>query len=110
MSGLDISDVLATERAAVRHLEREIPREMKRILDAAAREEVHTHVYNNYTHRLEKSTFASEPVVTGDRVTIEYGARMEYASNVVGRGRSRVDELGDKAAVELEFFFDGASF
>ena len=53
---------------------------MKTILDAAAREERRTHVYNNYTHRLENSTFALGPLDGNDEVSVEYGARMEYAS------------------------------
>lgn len=99
-------EVVALTRAAERTLGN-VPDDMKKILDAAAREERRTHVYNNYTHRLENSTFALGPLGSGDEVSVEYGARMEYASFVDNRGRTRVRELGNEAATEIEFKFDG---
>jgi hypothetical protein len=99
-------EVVALTRAAERTLSN-VPEDMKKILDAAAREERRTHVYNNYTHRLENSTFALGPFGSGDEVSVEYGARMEYASFVDNRGRTRVRELGNRAAIEIEYKFDG---
>lgn len=103
---VDISEVVALTRAAERTLGR-VGEDMKEILDAAAREERRTHIYNNITHRLENSTFALGPFGDGDEVSVEYGARMEYASFVDNRGRTRVRELGDRAATELEYRYDG---
>ncbi|MGK3981308.1 hypothetical protein WMF38_57455 [Sorangium sp. So ce118] len=99
---VDISDVPAVTRAAERTLGN-VGDDMKKILDAAAREERRTHIYNNITHRLENSTFALGPFGSGDDVSVEYGARMEYASFVDDRGRTRVRELGDQAATEIEY-------
>lgn len=103
---VDIRDVVAVAREAHRRLER-VGDDMKTILDAAAAEERRTHVYNNYTHRLENSTFALGPFERGDEVNVDYGARMEYASYVDNRGRTRVRQLGDRAAEEIEYKFDG---
>ena len=47
-----------------------------------------------------------EPFGSGDNVTVEAGARMDYASNVEARGRSNVTALLDQAAVELDYRFD----
>lgn len=102
---VDITDVPTLTRAAERTLGN-VGEEMKKILDAAAAEERRTHVYNNYTHRLENSTFALGPFGDADDVSVEYGARMEYASFVDNRGRTRVRELGDRAATEIEYRFD----
>jgi hypothetical protein len=105
---VDIRPVSRVTRAAEKRLNSEaVGDDMKKIFDAAAREERDTHVYNNYTFRLEGSTFALGPFFRGDEVEVEYGARMEYASFVENRGRTRVRELGLKAATELDFFFDG---
>lgn len=103
---VDIKPVVALTREAHKRIER-VGDDMKAILDAAAREERRTHVYNNYTHRLENSTFALGPFERGDEVEVEYGARMEYASYVDNRGRTRVRELGARAEQEIEYKFDG---
>lgn len=102
---VDDSQVEQMTNAAVRSL-RGVGAVMKKTLDKAAKVERRTHEYNNITHRLENSTFALGPFVTGDTVSVEYGARMEYASNVEARGRSNVTKIGDEAAVELDYFFD----
>jgi hypothetical protein len=103
---VDFSEVVAVTRASERKLGG-VPADMKRTLDAAAAQERRTHEYNNYTHRLENSTFALGPIGDGDEVTVEYGARMEYASFVDNRGRTRVRELGERAALDLEYKFEG---
>jgi hypothetical protein len=102
---VDLSEVTALTRAADKTLGR-VGDDMKTILDAAAREERRTHIYNNITHRLENSTFALGPIGDGDEVTVEYGARMEYASHVDNRGRTRVRELGAEAERTIEYKFD----
>lgn len=103
---VDLGQVEALTRAAEETLDG-VGDDMKTILDAAAAEERRTHVYNNYTHRLENSTFALGPFERGNEVEVEYGARMEYASYVDNRGRTRVRQFGDQAATEIEFKFDG---
>lgn len=103
---VDISEVVALTRAAEKTLG-DVGKDMKQILAAAAAEERRTHVYNNITHRLENSTFALGPLGDGDDVSVEYGARMEYASFVDNRGRTRVRELGAEAARSIEYKFDG---
>lgn len=102
---VDITEVLAMTKAAVRSLGN-VGTVMKKTLDKAAKEERRTHEYNNITHRLENSTFALGPIGSGDNVEVEYGARMEYASNVEARGRSNVSKIGEQAAVELDYLFD----
>jgi hypothetical protein len=102
---VDITEVLAMTKAAVRSLNG-VGVAMKKTLDKAAKEERRTHEYNNITHRLENSTFALGPFGSGDNVEVEYGARMDYASNVEDRGRSNVSKIGDQAAVELDYYFD----
>lgn len=103
---VDLSEVHDLTRAAERTLRR-VPEDMKDALDKAAAEERRTHVYNNYTHMLEKSTFASQIFTGDDDARVEYGARMHYASYVDNRGRTRVRELGERAALEIEYRFDG---
>lgn len=104
---MDIRPVSRLTRAAEKRLNSEaVGEDMKKILDAAAAEERATHVYNNYTFRLEGSTFALGPLFRGDDVEVEYGARMEYASFVENRGRTRVRELGLKAGTEIDYLFD----
>jgi hypothetical protein len=105
---VDIREVSKVTRAAEKKLSSEhVGESMKTILDAAAAEERRTHVYNNYTFRLEGSTFALGPFERGDDVEVEYGARMEYASFVENRGRTRVRELGLEAERSIDYFFDG---
>ena len=104
---VDISEVLALTREAVRSLDRTQPQGVKRILDAAARDEVRTHEYNNITGRLEASTFASPIIGFTDGFMVELGARMPYASHVARRQRTRIDQIAEQAAVEVDFYFDG---
>jgi hypothetical protein len=110
MSGLDISEVLATERAAHRHLDREVPREMRRVLAQAATDERRSHEYQNRTGDLERSTKATDPIVSDDEVHVDLVASMPYASYVNTRGLMQIDDLAKDAADELEYFFDGVSF
>lgn len=110
MSVLDISEVLATERAAIRHLEREMPREMHRIVAQAAADERRSHGYQNRTGDLERSTRATEPVVTDDSVQVDLVAGMEYASYVNTRGLMTIDEAAERAGNEIEFYLDGVTF
>ncbi len=102
---VDISEVLALTRAAERMLDNVGPG-MKTILDKAASEERRTHRYKNRTFRLQGSTFALGPFATED-VNIEFGARMPYASFVENRGLSRVTEIANGAAVEIDYYLDG---
>lgn len=102
---VDISEVLALTRAAVKTLDA-TGEGMKNILDAGAAEERRTHLYRNYTYRLQGSTFALGPF-EGDDVNIEFGARMEYASFVEGRGRSRITEIALRSVNEIDFYLDG---
>jgi hypothetical protein len=104
---VDIDDVVKIRKAAQKVLGERVGIVMKKTLDKAAALERRTHVYNNYTHRLENSTFALGVLGTPDEAIVEYGARMEYASFVDARGRTRVKEIGERAALELEYKFDG---
>jgi len=110
MAGLDISDVLAAERAAIRHLEREVPREMHRIVADAAQTERREHTYQNRTGDLERATKATETVITDDVVQVSLVAEEEYASFVNKRGYMVIDESAQQAELEIEYFLDGASF
>jgi len=104
----DYSDVYAMHREALKSLDR-APEQMKKILDRKAAEERRTHRYQNRTTMLEKSTFASEVKEMGDAKSVEFGARMHYASYVDNRGLTRVHQLAQAAAREIEFFLDGES-
>ena len=103
---VDISEVLAADREA-RKVLGSVPEKMKRILDQKAAIERKTHVYNNITFRLENSTFALGPLpdVT-DGAHVEFGARMEYASFVDARGRTRIRDLAAEGESDIEFLFD----
>lgn len=107
---VDISEVLATERAAVRHLEREVPKAMERAVKQAATDERRGHSYQNRTGDLQRSTQATEPVTTDNIAQVDLVAGMDYASYVNRRGFMIIDETAQRAANEIEFFFDGASF
>lgn len=103
---VDIKDVQKLTREAHKKLDR-VGDVMKAELDAAAALERATHEYNNYTHRLENSTFALGPLKSADGVSVEYGARMEYASFVENRGRTRVREIGLRAGDRIRILFEG---
>jgi hypothetical protein len=81
---------------AVASLKREQPQMMKRILDAAAANEVASHRYQNRTGDLEASTFASDIYDVGEQVTVELGARAPYASYVEARGFSNMSEIAER--------------
>lgn len=103
---VDISEVIALEKEA-RKVLGSVPDKMKLLLDQKAAEERRTHVYRNITHRLENSTFALGPLREGDDVThVEFGARMEYASFVDRRGRTRIRDLAAEGERDLEALFD----
>jgi hypothetical protein len=103
---VDISEVIALTRAAERTLG-DVGDDMKKILDAAAREERRTHQYRNRTRNLEESTFATEVRGDGDEVSVEIGARTHYASYVDNRGLMRIRELTERAATEIDYRFEG---
>lgn len=107
MTTVDISEVLMTERDAVRSLERDQPREMHRIIERAAREERRTHAYRNRTGRLERNTVATDPITTDDGLQIDLAADTEYASYVNMRGLMQIDELAQRAEEEIEFYLEG---
>lgn len=107
---VDISEVITAEQAAVRHLEREVPREMYRIARQAASDERRGHTYQNRTGNLERSTQATEPVDSGDTVQVDLIAGTEYASYVNARGYMIIDETAARAANEMGYFFESATF
>ena len=102
---VDLSDLKAMTRAAVRQL-RDVGLVMKKTLDKATSVERRTHEYHNITGNLQGSTVALGPFGSGDNVSVEAGARMDYASNVEARGRSNISAILDQAAVELDYRFD----
>ena len=102
---VDLSELHSMTEAAVRQLG-DVGATMKHVLDDATAEERHTHAYNNITHRLEGSTFALGPYGSGDTVSVEAGARMEYASEVEGRGRSNITEILEKAGDDIDARFN----
>lgn len=104
---VDLSKLIKFEREADRMLDGVGPG-MKRILDAKAAIERRTHAYKNRTHRLENSTFALGPLPESDGVRVEFGARMEYASFVEGRGLSRVTDLARQAETEIDYFLEAS--
>lgn len=104
--GVDMIDVFELTREAKSALGR-VPRDMKRALDRAAREERRTHEYKNRTRNLEESTFAGELIEGQDEASVEYGARTHYASYVDNRGLTRVRGLAERADAELQYKFDG---
>jgi len=106
---VDISQVIETERAAVKHLEREVPQQMLRIAKQAATDERRGHSYQNRTGDLQRSTQATEVRADENAVEIDLVAGMEYASHVNRRGYMIIDETAARAAQEMEFFFDGAT-
>lgn len=103
---VDFSEVVALTRAAERTLG-DVPEDMKRTLDAAARQERRTHQYRNRTGNLEDSTFATEIREGVDEVSVEIGARTHYASYVDNRGLMRIRELTDRATGEIDYKFIG---
>jgi hypothetical protein len=104
---VDVSDVHALTVAAEKSLTQKQPAGMKKILDAAAVEARQSHTYQNRTHHLEDSTFASEIDHGADDVSIEFGAREYYASFVERRGYQRVNEIAQEAETTLEYFLEG---
>ncbi len=105
MFTIDISDVLALEAEALESLEVRQPREMKSILDVAARETVAQRGYTNRTGDLSASTFASEDEDSSGDVSIELAARVEYASYVQNLGLMPIEEMADAAEAALAGYF-----
>lgn len=83
------------------HFLRRIPREMKRICDAAAEEERKTHAYQNRTHNLEDHTIAHDIVESVGMASVRIEMGEEYASYVVARGLSNWETVIDKASFAI---------
>jgi hypothetical protein len=75
---------------------------MKRILDAAATSERRTHAYKNRTFALQRGTQASEIIEVGDQRMVMLQMDTDYASYVVRRGLSNIDDVAQKAASLIE--------
>ena len=93
MFKVDISEVIALEKKADRELDRVLPI-MRGAVAIRTAQERSTHIYNNITGNLEKSTIsydAADPRDTTIEVHAEMG--MEYASHVRDRGRTNFDAL-----------------
>lgn len=90
---VDISEVIALEKRADRELDRVLPI-MRGAVAVRVAQEKSTHVYNNITGNLEKSTISYDAADPRDRV-IEVHAEMgmHYASNVDERGRTNFRAL-----------------
>ena len=90
---VDISEVLALEKRALSELDRVLPI-MRGAVGVRVEQERTTHVYNNYTGNLEKSTIAYDAADPHD-ASIEVHAEMgmHYASNVDERGRTNFRAL-----------------
>ena len=94
---VDISEVVALEKKADRELDRILPIMRGAVAIRVAQEKA-THVYNNYTTNLERSTIsydASDPRDNHIEVHAEMG--MHYASNVYDRGRTEFPSLMKQA-------------
>lgn len=90
---VDISEVIALEKKADRELDRILPI-MRGAVAIRVAQERSTHVYNNITTNLERSTIsydASDPRDNHIEVHAEMG--MHYASHVRDRGRTNFDPL-----------------
>lgn len=90
---IDISEVLALEKKADRELDRVLPI-MRGAVAIRVAQERQTHIYNNITGNLERSTIsydASDPRDNTIEVNAEMG--MEYASHVRDRGRTNFDSF-----------------
>lgn len=102
---IDDSDCDRFEAAAIRRLRRSA-RRMKRILDAAAASERRTHAYKNRTRQLQTNTRASDVVEVGDQSMVMLEMDTDYASYVVAKGLSRIDEVAKMAEGLIEDDFN----
>lgn len=99
---VDISEVIALEKKADRELDRVLPI-MRGAVAVRVAQERATHVYNNITGNLEKSTISYDAADPRDRV-IEVRAEMgmPYATHVDERGRTNFRALMKEAARNIE--------
>jgi hypothetical protein len=88
---VDISEIVAMEERARAELAR-VPRIMKAVADVGAAEERSTHGYQNRTGELQKNTRAVIANQSADGATVELEMAKEYASYVIAKGLSNIDE------------------
>lgn len=102
MFEMDISEVIALEKAADRELDTVLPIMRGEVAMKVALERS-THPYNNITGNLQKSTIAYDAADPRDP-TIEVHAEMgmHYASNVRDRDRTHFDTHMVAAGANIE--------
>lgn len=103
---IDISEVIAIRKLAERELDRVLPI-LRGAVAIRVAEERATHIYNNYTTNLERSTIsydASDP--HDNEMTVHAEMGMHYASHVRDRGRTDFDSLMKAADRNIETRLD----
>jgi hypothetical protein len=91
MFEVDISEVIELEALARAELQ-SVPRVMKAVLDVAALEERRSHEYRNRTGNLQRSTQARIDSRSADGASVELEMGEDYASYVVRKGLSHIEE------------------
>lgn len=99
---VDISEVVALQKRVERELDRVLPI-MRGAVAVRVEQERSTHVYNNITGNLERSTISYDSADPHDNL-IEVHAEMgmKYASNVDERGRTNFRSLMKAAGKNIE--------
>jgi len=101
MSDVDLSDLDEFTRDSAKHL-RGWGASMRRVLKAAAKQEREEHSYQNRTGNLESHTQAVDAVDSKDETTIDLTMDMPYASYVVDRGYSQIDDVAANAMKRVD--------
>ena len=86
---IDVSGVTALMKEAQSEL-RKVAEALHDAAEEGAEYERGNHGYRNRTGNLERSTYADRPQRSGDSVSVEMGARAQYASFVEHRGYSHI--------------------
>jgi hypothetical protein len=90
---IDISEVVALEKKADRELDRILPI-MRGAVAVRVAQERSTHVYNNITGNLEKSTISYDSADPhDDPIEVHAEMGMHYATHVDERGRTNFRSL-----------------
>ncbi len=108
MVRLDVSDVHELTARARREF-RKMSRQMFAIVDRQAAIERRQHIWTNITGLLEENTRAHLVVDDSGQTVVRLAQMRDYATHVQDRGRNEIAVRRDRAALELDYYFDSAA-
>lgn len=105
---LDVSQVRALTAEARKHF-KAIPTRAYSIIDRQTSAERRRHIWQNITGLLEENTRTHLVARDSNRLVIQMAQLRDYASFVQNRGRNEIAQKRDRAALELDYYFDSSA-